>query len=124
MISLPPHTYKRFIIANALITLLICLVGLFLRDTRFIFGLISATVFSAFVFLSMARNIENLFNAKAGTFLLPGFIFRLACFAIFLYVILARLHLSLVGVLVGIMVPIVSFTVAMLYTLKYDPEGF
>ena len=124
MLTLSGHIYKRFYTSVALMTLLISLVGVFFGGLHFVTGLVCATFFSGLIFLSMVRNVKNLFNGEVGAFLIPGFIFRLACFAIFLYVVLVRLHLSLAGVLIGLMLPVVGFAVGVLYTLTRDPDSF
>jgi hypothetical protein len=102
--------YAAFAVATA-VSLAVSLFG---------YPSLTAAIFSAMLvggsaLFFLAKDIEKIFCGKGNKFFQIKYIFRLACFAVLLYLLLVRFRLNPFGVVAGLMLPMFCMAAVLFY---------
>jgi hypothetical protein len=116
-VDLPPYLYKAVLATTLVLFAIACALGAVFGGSHFVLALVCTTPAGLVALYSLAKKLSALFSG-VHTFLALGFIFRLACFAILLYLVLVRFQLSPIGAITGLMLPILAFALVLLYMLR------
>ena len=101
-----PLLFRQLAVYTAVVAAFLGLAVLFASGWRDALSLIINVPFGYFALLFLARDVQKIFLEQQGKFFILKFIFRLACFAVLLYVLLVRIKLNPLGVALGITLPV------------------
>ena len=111
---------RKLLIATVVAALLsasvVSLIAFFAGYPSFPPALFAAVIIGSVALYLLAKDVEMLLQKKGSIFFAARLIFRLACFAILLYLLLVKFRLNLLGVIVGLTLPTVCMSVVLLYT--------